>query len=159
MSEPTWAETKGKMALVVASRIQRESMAIERAPSAAKMELACRRTLLLMQSVRDLPELRGLIADFDQHLARIQAIERVASAVECVERSYTFRRRGDAAAERNELLGALALIRNRELTNRDFEIAAVMPKDTGEIVKVENVVERLRQLGWTYQMDDLPPQC
>lgn len=127
-----------------AYEIRREAERIEMAASDDEKLRLIRRVNTMMQSaLRDLPACVQAIPDFHDVQARTLAMEKVWTAVRYVQMAYGAQ---DQQSEAGFLRGAMNVIRERDITDADFDIALIFPEGTGEIIQIGNIVARLKEL-------------
>jgi len=93
-------------------------------------------------------ECREVVTNYDELLDRIPRIRKVLPIITLIEKSYLYRFKKKHNLELNSLLDAIYKIKNMSITNEDFSVAEMMPEGTGEIVTIEGIEARLRELGW-----------
>lgn len=101
-----------------------------------------------MRTVEGHPELHDVIKNYDEMAQHLEAITRVAPVITAVEKSYRHKFKGSQKPELNALLDALYEIKKNSVTNQDIVSARLMPSGTGEIIEIENIERRCRELGW-----------
>lgn len=133
----------------LALKIQAAVDKLESVKTTAAKVNNCQKVLSLLDQAGSSPECVAMITNYGEVVDRLRSIEKVLRAVDHVEKAYKHQFKGNAAAEKNALLDALYEIRTKRVTNRDFDIAMVMPEGTGEIIRIENIQNRLKELGWS----------
>lgn len=108
----------------------------------------CEKALRLLEEADIYPECREIISDYDKLTSRLNSIIKVLPVVGHIEKAYRYQFKGKEAAEKNALLDALYEIRTNEISNEDFWRAEVLPEGTGEIIEIETIESRLKELGW-----------
>lgn len=106
------------------------------------------KALAAMQAAAEYPERYEVIPYCDGMIFKLQAIIKVTPVIESVEKAYRHKFKGNDKAELRALLDALYSIRTGSITNEDILASELMPSGTGEIVQVENIERRCRELGW-----------
>ena len=145
------AEFRRREGALLALKIQRAVEKVESVKTTAARVNNCQKAIALMESAESNPECVRMIANYGEVLDRLRSIQKVLRAVDHVEKADRHQFKGNAAAEKSALLDALYEIRTKGVTNSDFDIAMVVPESTGEILRVESIVARLKELGWTEQ--------
>lgn len=108
----------------------------------------CGKALNLLAQAEEYPECRQVIQNYDELMERLEAIQKVLPVVDFVEKSYKHKFKAKDKSELNSLQDALFEIKKKGITNQDFEVALVFPEGTGEIITIEGIESRCKQLGW-----------
>lgn len=108
----------------------------------------CEKAIAILEKHAGNTEAREVITNLDEVFQRLKSMKKVIPVVDYVERAYKHEFKGKDNAEKNALLDALYHIRMHRVTNADFFTAGVLPEATGEIIQIENIEKRLRELGW-----------
>lgn len=108
----------------------------------------CGKALLLLNQAEEYEECRQVIKNFDELQNRLIRIQQVLPIVDYVEKSYKHRFKNKDSSEKNTLLDALFEIKTKGITNQDILEAEVYPESTGEIITIEGIIGRLKELGW-----------
>ncbi len=108
----------------------------------------CEKALEILQQAEQFPEFRQVIKDYDQLIDKIKRVVKVLPVGEYLEKAQKHSFKGKDSSEKNSLLDALYEIRTKNITNEDFNIAELHDDQTGEIVSVEMIENRLYDLGW-----------
>ena len=142
------AERRKAEVLRIAGQAQDIFEKIETLKTASAKANNARKARDLLEKAEDFPECKEVITNHDELVDRLEAMEKVLPVVDYVEKSYKHQFKGKEKSELNSLLDALYEIKNKGLTNRDFEIAMVFPEGTGELITIEGIEERCKRLGW-----------
>ena len=108
----------------------------------------CEKALKILRQAEQYPEYREVINGYDQLIDRIERTKKVLPVGKYLEKAQKHNFKGKDSSEKNSLLDALYEIRTKNITNEDFEIAELHDDQTGEIVTVEMIENRLYDLGW-----------
>lgn len=109
------------------------------------------RALGYLTAAGEYPICREVIDNYDQIVARVKAAQKVLPVIGHVEKASEHRFKGRDSAEKNALLDALSQIRQYRITDEEMAFAGVMPEATGEIVEIDGIMQRLKELGWEEQ--------
>src|SRR5690606_12526509 len=108
----------------------------------------CKKALARLRQAEEYPECREVITNYDELKDRLISIPKVLPVVDAVEKAYRFRFKGKDSSELNALKDALYEIMQKNVTNHDFVQAMVFPEATGEILTIEGIRDRCKELGW-----------
>lgn len=108
----------------------------------------CDKALEILHQAEQYPECREVIEDYDQLIDKIERMKRVLPVAKYLEKAQKYNFKGKDSSEKNSLLDALYEIRTKNITNKDFAIAELHDDQTGEIVSIEMIENRLYDLGW-----------
>lgn len=106
------------------------------------------KALSVLHEAGEYQECREVIKNYDEIVGRLDAIIRVAPVIAAMDRAYKHKFKGSQKSELNALLDALYEIRKNNVNNADILSSGMMPDGTGEIVQIENIERRCRELGW-----------
>lgn len=132
----------------IGSSVQSLYEKMNEAKTASTRSSRAQKTLDTLKQVTAYPEYRDVIRNYDEMAQHLEAIARVAPVIAAVEKAYRHKFKGSQKPELNALLDALFEIRKNDVTNDDIRNARLMPEGTGEIVEIENIERRCRELGW-----------
>lgn len=108
----------------------------------------CEKALEILRQAEQYPECREVIEGYDQLIYKIESIKKVLPVGKYLEKAQKHNFKGKDSSEKNSLLDALYEVRTKNITNEDFEIAELHDDQTGEIVSIEMIENRLYDLGW-----------
>ena len=106
------------------------------------------KALSVLHEASEYPECREVIKNYDEIVEKLTAITRVAPVIAAIDKAYKHKFKGSQKPELNALLDALYEIRRNNVTNTDILTSGIMPDGTGEIVQIENIERRCKELGW-----------
>ena len=132
----------------LAEGVQRDVEKINSLKTPASRVTRCKAALAKLRDMNDFEECRQVVSNYDELKAQLRAMIKVFPVIDKVEKAYKNRFKGKDNMEKNALLDALYEIQTNEVTNEDFLTAQIMPEGTGEIVQIEGIVDRLKELGW-----------
>ncbi|WGK60538.1 hypothetical protein QAO71_10580 [Halopseudomonas sp. SMJS2] len=132
----------------IASSVQGLYEKMAEAKTAATRSSRAQKALDTLKQVTAYPEYRDVIRDYDKKAQHLEAITRVSPVIAAVEKAYRHKFKGSQKPELNALLDALYEIKKNAVTNDDIRNARIMPEGTGEIVAIEDIERRCRELGW-----------
>ena len=99
-------------------------------------------------------ECREVIRNYDEIVEKLDAITRVAPVITAMNRAYKHKFKGSQKSELSAMLDALYEIRKNNVNNTDILNSGLMPDGTGELVQIENIERRCRELGWDAEAAD-----
>lgn len=148
-SEKKKSSDKNKLAIAKLSEQANHYLSkIDSAKTVTSKINNCDKGLDLLIRAGQYPECRTVITNYDELIDRIQRIKKVLPVGDYLEKAQKHNFKGKDSSEKNSLLDALYEIRTNNITNEDFEIANLHDDQTGEIITVEKVENRLKDLGW-----------
>lgn len=106
------------------------------------------RAISIMLQAAEFAECRSVMLNYDEVMEQLEAAEKVAMAVDAVARSYKHRFKGSDKSELAALLDALYEIKKTGATNQDFIDSMLTPDGLGELVTIEGIRKRCKELGW-----------
>lgn len=108
----------------------------------------CSKGLEFLKEAGKYPECRDIISNYDQMIEKAQSAKKVLPVIKYLKKSHRHNFKGKDSSEKNSLLDALYEIRTKSITNEDFEIAEAIDEETAELIRIENIENRLKELGW-----------
>lgn len=93
-------------------------------------------------------ECREVITNFDAIKMRLVSLQKVLPVLKHIDKAYKNRYKEKDKMELDALKDAMYEINTKIITNDDFELAQAFPEGTGEIVTIEGLIGRCRELGW-----------
>lgn len=115
--------------------------------SAAQVNNA-QKALSVLYEAGEYHECREVIKNYDEIVEKLDAIIRVAPVMAAMDRAYKHKFKGSQKSELSAMLDALYEIRKNTVNNADILNSGMMPDGTGELVQIENIERRCRELGW-----------
>lgn len=134
----------------IASKLQVELNKIESLKGSAARINHCKKAVELLRATDAYwPVNKDVIQNYDNLKARLESMQRVFPVIEHVEKAYKARFKGKEALELNALTDALYAVQTNQVTNEDIQRAEVFPEGAfGEIVQIEDIAQRAKELGW-----------
>lgn len=108
----------------------------------------CEKAIDLLYQARSYENHSSVITNFDELWEKLPSMKKVLPVADEVQKADKNKFKGKKSAEKNNLLNALYEIETNDITNEDFEIVPVFDDDTGEVLTVEAIESRLKDLGW-----------
>lgn len=108
----------------------------------------CSRALDLMDTLLTYPEAREVVTNIDELRLRVIKIKKVLPVIDYIEKANKHRFKKKDKSELNCLLDALYQIKTNNIEDKDFIIADVYPENTQEIVSIQQIESRAKELGW-----------
>lgn len=109
----------------------------------------CEKALDALYTAGAYKECRDVIENYDELILKIETIKKVLPVGDSLDKAKKHNFKQKESSEKNALLDALYEIRTNNITNQDFDIAELHDENSGEIVTVELIEDRLQELGWT----------
>jgi hypothetical protein len=140
-------EDKAKVAMI-ADKANQYLSKIDSAKTTSSKINNCEKALETLYQAEQFPGCREVIEDYDILIDKIQRVKKVLPVGKYLEKAQKHNFKGKDSSEKNSLLDALYEVRTNNITNQDFEVAELHDDQTGEIVTVQLIENRLRDLGW-----------
>lgn len=134
--------------LSIAERLQNVLNKIDKVKTTSSKVNNCTKALDLINNAFVYPEARKVIENIDELELRVAKIKDVLPIINHLEKSYRHRFKKKEKSELNCLLDALYEIKTNNINNEDFEIAKIYPENTEEMVTIEKITSRAKELGW-----------
>lgn len=104
--------------------------------------------LQILNRASQYPEHQEVFNNFDELYDQISSMLLVAPVVEHLKKAHKFRFKKKDASEKNALLDAMYEIEQNNITDDDFDKLGSHNEETGEIISISQIEERLKELGW-----------
>lgn len=108
----------------------------------------CSKALDIMDEALAYPEAREVIENIDELRLRVIKIKKVLPVIDYIEKANKHRFKKKGKSELNCLLDALYEIGTNNITDEDFRIAKFVPADTKQMVTIQQIKTRAKELGW-----------
>lgn len=126
---------------------------LQRAENAVKGETQARWIRKAAQKLfaarRDYPDCTHIVENFEETLAGLKAKEKVLPMIDPLEKAAKARFKENDSAEKNALLDALYQAKLKKVTDKDIKKADIVPDGMDGIVLMDDLRDRLHQLGWS----------
>ncbi len=145
------AMRKEEQAVVaIALKVQAELSEIDSPKGLTARVGHCKKAIGLLHSAKEYwPIYKEVIENYDELEVRLESMQKVLPVIDYVEKAYKARFKGNASSELNALIDALYAVQTGQVTNGDLIRAEIFPEGAfGEIVQIEDVIERAKELGW-----------
>jgi len=142
------AEENEREILQIVEKVNNRLSKIQSVKTTSSKINNCEKALDLLKQADRFPGCRKVITNYDELVDKIERIKKVLPVGKYIEKAQKHNFKGKDSSEKNSLLDALYEIRTKNITNEDFEIAELHDDQTGEIVTIEMVENRLYDLGW-----------
>jgi hypothetical protein len=136
--------------VAIASKVQAELSEIDSLKGLTARVGHCKKAIGLLHSAKEYwPIYKEVIENYDELEVRLESLQKVLPVIDYVEMAYKARFKGNASSELNALIDALYAVQTGQVTNGDLIRAEIFPEGAfGEIVQIEDVIERAKELGW-----------
>jgi hypothetical protein len=136
--------------VAIASKVQAELSEIDSLKGLTARVGHCKKAIGLLHSAKEYwPIYKEVIENYDELEVRLESMQKVLPVIDYVEKAYKARFKGNASSELNALIDALYAVQTGQVTNGDLIRAEIFPEGAfGEIVQIEDVIERAKELGW-----------
>ncbi|MFC1688276.1 hypothetical protein ACFL07_01280 [Pseudomonadota bacterium] len=143
-------EEKEQAVAAIAMKVQAELNNVESQQGATARANHCKRALGLLHSTKKYwPIYKEVIENYDELEARLGAMQKVFPVIDHIERAYKARFKGNASSELNALTDALYAVQTGQVSNDDLIRAEIFPEGAlGEVVQIEDIINRAKELGW-----------
>ncbi len=141
---------KEQAVVAIASKVQAELSEIDSLKGLTARVGHCKKAIGLLHSAKEYwPIYKEVIENYDELEVRLESMQKVLPVIDYVEKAYKARFKGNASSELNALIDALYAVQTGQVTNGDLIRAEIFPEGAfGEIVQIEDVIERAKELGW-----------
>jgi len=104
--------------------------------------------LQVLNRVSDYPEYQEVFESFDELYKQVKSMLLVAPVIEHLKKAHKYKFKKKDSSEKNALLDALYEIEQNNITDDDFMRLGSHNEETGEIISISQIEERLKELGW-----------
>ena len=110
-----------------------------------------KRAETILQSLNrasEYPERYEVFDNFDLLYEQVKSMFLVAPVIEHLKKAHKFKFKKKDSSEKNALLDAMYEIEQHNITDDDFLRLGSHNEETGEIISISQIKERLKELGW-----------
>lgn len=108
----------------------------------------CDRALSVLDQARYYEGYINVLPTYNELVEKIEAIKLILPVMDHLKKAHKSRFKGSEKTEKNNLLDALYEIDTNAINDDDFETAEACDDETGEMVTIDMILSRLRELGW-----------
>jgi hypothetical protein len=106
--------------------------------------------VVLLHSTKEYwPINKEVIENYEHLEVRLESMPKVFPVIDHIEKAYKARFKGNASSELSALTDALYAVQTGQVSNNDLIRAEIFPEGTfGEVVQIEDIIKRAKELGW-----------
>ena len=104
--------------------------------------------LQVLNRVTDYPEYQEVFENYDELYEQLNSMILVAPVIEHLKKAHKYKFKKKDSSEKNALLDAMYEIEQNNITDDDFYKLGSHNEETGEIISISQIEERLKELGW-----------